>query len=187
MFCEGKNSEPDYVNGLKRLPHVVGDTSLDLRLFPEQGVPLTLVRMAVDRLRDPEIDECWCLFDVEWPRNHPHLATAIDLAGSNGVRLAVSNPCFEIWLILHHRDVTAFGLTADVERASRSLDRRAGKSIDATVYMPLRKEAATRAECLRDRHLRDGTVFPNDNPSSGMFEFLRALEPDQRTLVVGCG
>lgn len=176
VFCEGKNSEPDYVRGLKGLPEIAADNSLDLQLHPEQGAPLTLVQRAVERLRDPEVDECWCLFDVEWPQNHPNLSQAMELARAKGVRLAISNPCFELWLILHHRYFTRFIDTDEAERLSRKLDGRAGKSIDASIYMPLRWRAAGWAEMLDRRHLNDGTVFPHDNPSSGMHHFLRALE-----------
>lgn len=58
VFCEGRNSEPDYVNGLKKLPHIADDTALNLELHPAQGVPLTLVRLAVEKKKDPEVDEC---------------------------------------------------------------------------------------------------------------------------------
>lgn len=178
VFCEGKNSEPDYINGIKRLPHVVEDTSLSLDLDPGQGVPVTLVKRAVGRKQDPEVDECWCLFDVEWPKRHPNLKEARDLAEANGIHLAISNPCFELWLILHHQDFTRFASTEEVERKSRLLDKRAGKSIDASLYMPKRKEAARRAEILAAHHERDGIVFPKDNPSSGMYQFLRSVEKD---------
>lgn len=176
VFCEGKNSEPDYVNGLKRLRHIEGNAALNLELYPDQGVPLTLVRMAVARKRDPEVDECWCLFDVEWPKNHPHLAAALDLARANDVGLAISNPCFEVWLTMHHRDVTRFATTEAAERESRTLDGRAGKRIDAGRYMPLRQAAARRAKALEARHERDGTLFPRDNPSSGMHRFLASVD-----------
>ncbi|GAA2724031.1 RloB family protein [Actinocorallia aurantiaca] len=176
VFCEGVNSEPDYVNGLKRLPHVAENTALNVRIHPQQGVPLTLVQKAVECKRDPEVDECWCLFDVEWPRNHPNLAQAIDLARAHGIRLAISNPCFELWLVLHHRDHGSFADTETIERLSRSLDKRSGKSIDPAVYMPLREKAARLAERLAARHERNGTRFPHDNPSSGMYEFLKEIE-----------
>lgn len=176
VFTEGGNSEPDYVDGLKRLPHIRSDVSLRIEIHPTHRVPLTLVRLAVERNRDPEVDECWCVFDVEWPRNHPNLSAAVALAEENGIRLAISNPCFELWLILHHQDHTKFDHTAAVEKLSRSLDGRAGKSVDAAGYLPLRKEAARRARLLADRHARDGTRFPKDNPSSGMYLFLQALE-----------
>jgi hypothetical protein len=180
VFCEGRNSEPDYVNGLRRLPPVLENTALNLEIHPRQGAPLTLVRMAVERQQDDEVDECWCLFDVEWPQHHPNLERAKDLARANGVNLAISNPCFEIWLILHHRDHTHFLHTGDAERASRTLDHRPGKSIDAAVYMPLRRHAVRRAVLLDKRHAEAGTRFPHDNPSSGMYRFLAAVErPDQ--------
>lgn len=179
VFCEGKNSEPDYINGLKRLPDIAENTALNLEIHPEQGVPLTLVRMAADRLADPEVDECWCIFDVEWPKNHPNLFEARQLAEARGIRLVISNPCFELWLVLHHREFAKFVTTAEVESMSRSLDGRPGKSIDTAVYMPLRKQAARRAERLERRHLENDTAFPKDNPSTGMHHLLRALEPPE--------
>lgn len=179
VFTEGKNSEPDYVNGLKRLPHVAENMSINLVLDPEHGVPLTLVQRAVERRKDDEVDECWCIFDVEWPRNHPNLKAAVSLAKDNRVRLAISNPCFEVWLILHYKDFNTFSDTSVVERASRKLDKRAGKSIDASVYMSLRKDAVRRARFLEACHERNGTMFPHDNPSSGMYLFLRSLEGDK--------
>ncbi|MDP9796393.1 hypothetical protein J2S43_004905 [Catenuloplanes nepalensis] len=176
VFCEGENSEPDYVGGVKRLPSVLENTALNVEIHTEQGVPLTLVKMAVERNRDPEVDECWCLFDVEWPKNHPNLATAVTLAEANGIRLAISNPCFELWLVLHFRDHSRFENTDVIERESRALDGRKGKRIDPAVHMPLRKAASRRAAVLENRHVKDGSRLPNDNPSSGMFRFLAAVE-----------
>jgi hypothetical protein len=176
VFCEGKNSEPDYVNGLRRLPHVLRNTALNIEIHPGQGTPLTLVKLAAERTKDPEVDQCWCLFDVEWPKHHPNLSEAVDLARRTGVQLAISNPCFELWLILHHKEHTQFMNTGSAESESRKLDGRRGKAIVADVYMPLREVAARRAELLEKRHVRDGTRFPEDNPSSGMFRFLLAIE-----------
>ena len=176
VFAEGKNSEPDYVNGLKNLPHISENTALKLEVHPEQGTPLTLVEMAVARQQDSEIDECWCLFDVEWPKHHPNLEKAIALAAASNIKLAISNPCFEVWLILHLKAHTRFVDTKDAERTSKGLDGRTGKSIDAAKYLPHRKEAALRARALARRHSDAGTRFPHDNPSSGMYRFLEAVE-----------
>ncbi|XVS61452.1 RloB family protein [Actinosynnema sp. CA-299493] len=184
IFTEGRNSEPDYLNGLRRLPHIAGDVALDIELRPEHSVPFPLVEQAVRRAQDPEVDECWCVFDVEWPQNHPNLVEAVALARRHGVRLAISTPCFEVWLILHHRDHTAFLDTAGADRLSRQLDGRPGKSLDASVYIPLRAEAVRRAQSLERRHERDGTTLPHDNPSSGMHALMASLdsavtEPDR--------
>ena len=68
VFCEGEASEPDYIHALKRLPTIRDNTAINIEIDPTQGVPLTLVERAVDRVGHDEIDECWCVFDVEWPR-----------------------------------------------------------------------------------------------------------------------
>lgn len=176
VFCEGEASEPDYVNAVKRLPSVRANTAVNIEVATERGVPLTLVRRAVDRASDDEVDECWCVFDVEWPRNHPNLKEAVRLAGEHGIRLAVSNPCFELWLILHFEDQTAFMSTDEAERRSRGLDGRAGKRIDATKYLPRRGDAKNRAVRLSRRHGANNTPFPQDNPSSTMHALLAAIE-----------
>lgn len=120
--------------------------------------------------------DCAGASSIEWPQNHPNLLEAKALAESNEVSLAISNPCFELWLILHFQNHHAFIDTTPAERLSRSLENRPGKSIDAALYMPLRKVACRRAEQLDKRHERDGTNFPHDNPSSGVYKFLKAVE-----------
>ncbi len=92
IFCEGEASEPDYINGLKRLPEIHANTSINIEIDPGQGVPLTLVKRAIDRKREVEVDECWCVFDVEWPKNHPNLPQAVRLAAQHEIRLAISIP-----------------------------------------------------------------------------------------------
>jgi RloB-like protein len=178
IFCEGEASEPDYLGGLKRLPEIHDRTMIDIEIDPAHGVPLTLVKRAIERGADDEVDQCWCVFDVEWPRHHPNLAQAVELAKRHGIGLAVSNPCFELWLILHLQEQTGFLTTAESERRSRLLDGRTGKRIDPARYMPHRRTAAQRARALAERHAGNGTPFPKDNPCSTMSDLLVAIEPD---------
>ena len=186
MFCEGQRTEPDYLKVLKREPAVRDVASVDIRIHEGTlgSAPLTLVAAAAHARtssdRDmSEIDEVWCLFDVEWPRNHPNLEEAIALADSNNVKVAVSNPCFELWLLLHFQDQTAWLDTNAARRLLRDHDGGRGKGLNGATYMPLRAEAADRARSLEDRHEGNGTSFPKNNPSSGMHRFLDAVEqPD---------
>ncbi|WP_209700102.1 RloB family protein [Kribbella aluminosa] len=177
IFCEGQASEPDYLNAVKRLPEIRANTAISLVIDPSYGLPMDLVTKAVERLhRDPEIDECWCVFDVEWPQHHPHLDRALRLAAAEGIRIAVSNPCFELWLILHFQEQAGFLQTRDAEAVSRQLDGRSGKRLDGAKYMPLRHDACERAMRLATRHERNDSNFPDDNPSSTMHELLAAIE-----------
>jgi hypothetical protein len=116
IFCEGERTEPEYLDALKRQPSVRDVAAVDLRVETGKGgsVPGTLVAMATEaRSRaineEAEIDEFWCVFGVEWPRNHPGLREAIQQARTNGIKLAISNPCFELWLILHFQDHSMAG------------------------------------------------------------------------------
>ena len=49
-------------------------------------------------------DELWLMIDVDrWPKRE--LAAASSQSAQNNFFLAVSNPCFEIWLYLHHASI----------------------------------------------------------------------------------
>ena len=48
-----------------------------------------------------EKDEVWAVFDRD---EHPQFEEAVRLCEQNGVKVGRSNPCFEVWLILHLRD-----------------------------------------------------------------------------------
>ncbi len=179
IFCEGRASEPDYINGLKRLQHIRDNVSINIEIDPRHGDPLILVKRAIERGKDDEVDQCWCVFDVEWPDNHPQLRRAVLLAERHGIQVAISNPCFELWLILHFQDQTACLTTAEAERLSRGLDGRPGKAIDPAAYLDRRAEAARRARHVADWHGKNLTFFPDDNPSSTMYKLLAAIEPKQ--------
>lgn len=175
VFCEGQRTEPEYLEALKREPAVRDIAAVDIRIEinGSRSAPLTLVRMAVDARErsideEGEVDEFWCVFDVEWPKNHPGLREAVNLAVRHNIKLAVSNPCFELWLALHFCDHRSF-LTSKAAQKLRQLhDGQAGKGLVSTDYMPRRAQAASRAEALDTTHGKNDTSFPRNNPSSGM-------------------
>ena len=65
-------------------------------------------------------DEFWLLLDTDhWIKgtNIPGLLDALQQAQKSGFRFAMSNPCFELWLLLHHEEIppgTSFGKCAEV-------------------------------------------------------------------------
>jgi hypothetical protein len=186
VFCEGERTEPEYLHALKKQPFVRDVAAVDLRVEPrhEGAVPLTLVSVATDARNkalneEAEIDEFWCVFDVEWPVNHPNLRSAISLARSNDIQLAISNPCFELWLILHFRDEGRWLDNEQARKIRRQLDGSGGKGLAPAKYMALIKDASRRAAKLEERHRLDGTTFPHDNPSSGMYRLFAAVQPSE--------
>jgi len=91
--------------------------------------------------------------------------------------LAITNPCFELWLILHFDDHGAWLDNDDARRIRRRFDGSPDKGLDAARYMPLVGVAAARAAALEIRHQRNGTDFPQDNPSSGMHHLIASVQP----------
>jgi RloB-like protein len=184
VISEGSKTEPRYVEALAAVPDVRNIAAVSLRLeAAEEGeVPLTLVRRAVDyksrtKCESGEVDEIWCAFDVEWPKNHPNLQAAVNLAQSNGIKLAISNPCFELWLILHFCDHSRFIDNNEAIRIRRNLDSQKGKHLNPELYMNRRAIASRRALHLEKRHEENDTKFPHDNPSSGMYSLLNSVSP----------
>jgi hypothetical protein len=180
VFCEGERTESDYLKALKREPAVREVASVDIQIDKDSygSAPLTLVKAAVEARERAggELDEVWCIFDVEQPQNHPNLREAVSLAGENDVRVAVSNPCFEFWLALHFGEHSRPLKTTEAIRLRQAYDKRNDKGLDGSQYMPLRNDAARRAKALGVRHEGNGTEFPNNNPSSGMHRFLESVE-----------
>lgn len=74
-----------------------------------------------------EDDERWMLLDTDHCIKGAHLASftaALADARRQGVKVALSKPCFELWLLLHHLDealVTSFNSAKDVEQALRKV------------------------------------------------------------------
>jgi hypothetical protein len=182
VFCEGERTEPEYLAALRREPAVRDVAAVDIRIDRDSAgfTPLALVRRAIaarakSQRERGEIDEFWCVFDVEWPKHHPALQEAVSLAAGNDIKLAVSNPCFEIWLVLHFADHEAFVDNDGARRLRRRHDGQLDKGLDPNLYMPQRGLAAARAARLEKRHRADGTRFPEDNPSSGMHSLVTSI------------
>jgi hypothetical protein len=70
-----------------------------VRLFAE-------AREEAKQQRDENLqfDSVWAVFDVD---EHPNLAEACALASREGIEVGMSNPCFELWALLHFQDQRA--------------------------------------------------------------------------------
>lgn len=180
VVCEGKNTEPQYINGLARFHR---NAILQITIPPEQGDPKRLVELAKQyteeaamrarRSRDENLrfDETWCVYDKD---DHERFGEACRMARANGFGLAISNPSFELWLLLHfrespgrqHRDK----LKAILAREVAGYD----KTIDFTFYADKLGAAGGRAKRIHDEAVRDGEK-DFDNPSTTMFYLVGSM------------
>lgn len=107
VFTEGRLTEVEYL--AKWANELRFELAIDIDRF--HGTPLALVHRAVDLRRAAgrtsqgvagSFDELWCVFDCD---EHPHVDEARRVAAQNDIRVAYSNPCFELWRVLHRQDL----------------------------------------------------------------------------------
>lgn len=98
-MCGGALTEPTYLRGLKKHLGGVADTFVIKTLG---AAPKRVVQEAA-RQRNRGLypfRDVWCILDVD----DFDLEATKKLAAKEKVNLAISDPCFEIWLLLHHED-----------------------------------------------------------------------------------
>lgn len=115
LFVEGVVTEVSYAERIDQ--HFGRERRFHLKVEEGRtgGQPRDLVRQAI-RLRAEELPraedrrdlgrepEVWCLFDRD---QHGEVDAAVAEALRNGVRVAFSHPCFELWLLLHFQSFEA--------------------------------------------------------------------------------
>lgn len=176
VFAEGSKTEPDYLAHWHRAHRDRVQVVVDGGL----GAPVTVVDRAADqkhqearearRGRGRASDEYWCVFDVD---QHPNVGQAIEKALANGISVAMSNPCIELWFILHFQDQTAHIERSDAQAVSKEL-LKCGKILDNAALEALEErftEARIRAVALDAKHLGDDRAA-GSNPSSGMWRLI---------------
>lgn len=90
----GESTERAYLEALRREPWL----RQRLVVVVEKGSPIDAVRAAARRRDDNDFDQAYVVCDVDqYPVSPP-----TDEARTYDVNLLWSNPCFEVWLILHH-------------------------------------------------------------------------------------
>jgi hypothetical protein len=106
VVCEGENTEPDYVNALRRYLRM---TTTDVVTIGGAGETIRVVEKAEALSRDQDYDRVWVVFDKD---NFPahHFDNAISKARARGFGVAWSNQAFEFWLLLHFVDHQGTGM-----------------------------------------------------------------------------
>ena len=108
---------------------------------------------------------------------HPNVPEAISRCRNANVGVAFSNPCFEIWLILHFEDFDRPDHRHDVQRHLETLcgdyDRTKRKTTDCSKLMALVVEAEMRAE--RQLRRREDEGDPPGPPFTTTYELTRRI------------
>ena len=170
VVCGGARTEPDYFAGLLRARR---NPTIEVTVIGKGIAPEQLVRHA--KRIGGDHDEVWCVVDTD----EFDIAKAARLADELGVRLVVSNPCFELWLLLAQKmqhSTDHQGRTASYKQLVPKLIKHVPGydkcRLDFAQYEAGVEDAALRAEKL------DPTGRDHDrNPSTGVWKLVRQVLP----------
>lgn len=178
IVCEGEVTEPRYFNDVRRAERGI----IDLKVVPA-GIPKTVVEQAVKMKKESErdaksrkdenllYDHVWCVFDVD---EHPFVPEAKQQAQANAINVAVSNPCFELWFLLHFQDQTAHIERQKVQHLCRTHMPGYRKAPPCDVLRPDQPKAAERANQLENWQASRNNA--GGNPSTGVHRLIQQIQ-----------
>jgi RloB-like protein len=179
IVCEGENTEPLY---FKQFQHKVRNPRVHVKAIGPAGVPRSVVETAISekekaeqeakRERDENLrwDQVWAVFDVD---DHPKRSEAIQLADSNAISLAISNPCFELWAFLHFQDQQAHIERDKLRQSLKAYLPRYDKELEFETVHAGYDAAVTRARQLDDIAVKNGD--PGRNPTTGVYRLTEVI------------
>lgn len=182
VVCGGKVTEPAYLSHINSKLRASG---VRVEIARSGKDPVTLVQEAIQLKRkesqqakaaddsDNVYDAVWVMFDVDdFAGGIPR---ALELARRNNIRCAVSNPCFEIWLVWHVGSARAYVTSRQVQQHAQQHGVTLtgnSKSIDASSLSGKFGIARARAVSAEMEHRDLGRNFPDDNPRSDVYHLL---------------
>jgi hypothetical protein len=167
IVCEGEKTEPNYFKKFS--------VDVDIQLSKGEGKDTkSLVEKAIELkngLKSDERDRVWCVFDRDRNDQNPHDAknfnAAINLAQTNGIKVAYSNDAFELWYLLHFHYYNTGISRKDYKNMLTNQLGHEYKKNSETIYEEL-KDKQENAIKNAERLLKEYTC-PNpetDNPST---------------------
>ena len=178
IVCEGTKTEPGYFREMRSLERSL----IELELSPG-GVPKTLVERAMAMKKDAaarakrekdenlKYDHVWCVFDVD---EHPFVPEAKQQARDNSIEVAVSNPCFELWALLHFCDQRAHIERGPLHHKCKEYMLGYEKELPSSQLHRRYAEALQRAMALDEWQERRGCA--EANPSTGVYRLMEQIK-----------
>lgn len=181
IVCEGKKTEPEYFEGLKKAGRLSG---ANIKVVSGDGNdPVSIVKHALAEFRKGGYDRVFCVFDRD---GHANYHEALDRAASSPpgrkgrLEAITSVPCFELWILLHFAYATApFVKTGNKSACDNVIDA-------VRIHLPEYEKAMTgiferlephtnKATTYADRLARHNRDTGSDNPATRVHELVKYL------------
>ncbi len=191
LVCEGKETEPNYFESLQKELRL---TTVEVEIVGQGAAPKTVVKKAVELVKKRrqavsrgldafKYDHVWCVFDVEQQGKNPSLKPALDQAVANGVDVALSNPCFEYWFLIHFTKcgkalVNGKGVLRELKKHLPGYAK--SQDVFARIW-PDVDHAIEQAKAMGDSHRRARTPRTEMDPSTEVYKLVELLQTIRQT------
>ncbi len=189
IVCEGKETERNYFEELKREPWTSRYFAITVKRG-KGGSREQVAQFAVDRKENSvdDFDEVWCVMDVESPAARDEMERASAQLEQNGIRPCLSNPAFEVWLLAHfERTARVFldceSVIAELNGHWRDRFRLDYDKADPRIYTRLAeliRNAISNAKWVRETHHGLATSTLDCNSSTDVYRLVaQVIEPTE--------
>ena len=183
IVCEGAKTEVGYFHAIRQ--ELRRPTLEIMVVHPDATDPKRLVQAAIEKVETQKSEGNWLTDDIAWAvfdgdehiQSKPaNWKSALDLASKHNIQLAISNPSFELWYLLHFADQNANISRQNVIRELKKHLPKYRKNL--TLYPdPLTKlteNAVNRAKTL-DTQITNNLQTAFTNPSTYVFQLVEEL------------
>lgn len=185
VVAGGARTEPQYLRHVKRAVDAHG---VAIVIETDGRSPSSVLETAM-RKRDEDrrearlardsantFDEVWIVIDHdeftdELRRVFPEARTAT-------INVALSSPCFEVWLVWHAAGLAHWVTAGQAQAAAKDAGVCAGakgKEVVVSRISGAFLQAEARSRRVRTDHAASGRAFPDNNPSSDVDLLVRAI------------
>lgn len=197
IACEGEKTEPNYINDMVESYKRAGKIAIGSRVLIVNHQHTDPAGVLKDLLAHPYFEDAeqrWIVVDRDEvenikSENGGHTQENFDFAmqesASHNVDVAYSNPCFELWLVLHFEYRDSSSSRVDIQKKALELlkkekilrvsdkidDLKAAKGLFMVLGEKRLNTARKNAEKLYCRHGEN-----RDNPSTSVHKLVDAVE-----------
>ena len=117
ISCEGRVTEFEYFNGIKNNLSSYINVVLEVHVIPKHSnasEPKDIFKNLEEYITTvydykSNYDECWLVLDrEEVPARKAHILAIMPSCESKNYNIAITNPTFEFWLLLHVADIKSY-------------------------------------------------------------------------------
>lgn len=193
IVTEGSKTEPGYFNHFRTRQKNIDVRVVGSRTSAGETDYNSLIKKAKEYqdkndLSSENGDTVWIVADGDVNYNNPNpiekkdtaLSHARKLANQRGIEMIISNPCFELWYLLHFRYTAGF--LKDYEAVRKLLTEYIPNYEKADDVFPMLEgqleDAVKRAKQLEEYHLGNGNTVPLRiavNPFTEVYRLIEAI------------